>query len=243
MRMHLQEERDTSLSRLRLTPQDDADLVWFWGEASGEMGLKAQSYERGYGTDREAAERSWLRRMQSAQRFGRVRKGLDRMPKTLVRVLQRWCGPHRPDPRLVVAFGPFAGIVTLTQAAATLERSYTKRMVRAVVAETWQDEPIVLDAVRRVRAGAPHAALFDVMTMLKVLECFDVEAVAMRAVIPWVVVAAQVDFDNKDKAKARRYSWEALGDKRFPRQWVKRVKECDVDKEKAEAPFEVVKIA
>ena len=88
----------------------------------------------------------------------------------------------------------------------------------------------------------PHAALFDAMTTLKVLEQFDVAAVAERAKQPWVVIRAMVDYDNRDQAKARRYFWETLGDKKYPKSWVKKVKESDVEKETA-APFRVVQIA
>jgi hypothetical protein len=89
----------------------------------------------------------------------------------------------------------------------------------------------------------PHAALFDAMTTLKVLEQFDVAQVAARAAQPWVVLRAMVDYDNREQAKARRYYWETLGDKKYPRAWVKKVKESDVEKETAAAPFRVVQIA
>ncbi len=89
----------------------------------------------------------------------------------------------------------------------------------------------------------PHAALFDVMTMLKVLEKFDVKAVAERAKIPWIFVKAAVSYDERQLAKERRYYWETFGAKSFPKTWVKRIKECDLEKETAEAPFKVVKIA
>ncbi len=89
----------------------------------------------------------------------------------------------------------------------------------------------------------PHSALFDVMTMLKVLENFDIEKVAERARHPWVVVKAQVDYDRRELAKARRYYWETFGAEKYPKQWVKKIKECDLEKERTDAPFEVVKIA
>jgi DNA polymerase III subunit epsilon len=89
----------------------------------------------------------------------------------------------------------------------------------------------------------PHSALFDVMTMLKVLEQFDVLKVSERAKHPWVVVKAQVDYDRRELAKARRYYWETFGAEKYPKQWVKKIKECDLEKERTEAPFEVVKIA
>lgn len=88
----------------------------------------------------------------------------------------------------------------------------------------------------------PHAALFDACTTLKVLEQFDVGKVAERARHPWVVVRALVDYDDRDKAKARRYFWENIGTQKFPKQWVKKIKECDFEKETLEAPFKVVRV-
>ena len=89
----------------------------------------------------------------------------------------------------------------------------------------------------------PHAALFDAMTTLKVLEQFDVAQVVERARHPWVVVKALTSYEERHLAKARRYFWETLGTKTYPKQWIKKVKECDLEKEIAEAPFKVVKIA
>lgn len=85
----------------------------------------------------------------------------------------------------------------------------------------------------------PHSALFDVATMMRVLEHFDFAEVEKRAREPWVFVKAQVTFDEKDLAKARRYYWENFGDRKFPKTWVKRIKESDVAKEQAEAGFPV----
>jgi len=84
----------------------------------------------------------------------------------------------------------------------------------------------------------PHSALFDVATMLRVLECFDVEKVFARSKEPWVTLRAVVSYDEKDLAKERRYRWEDLGDKKYPKFWVKRVKLSEVEKEK-QAPFQV----
>lgn len=89
----------------------------------------------------------------------------------------------------------------------------------------------------------PHAALFDTMTMLKVLDQQDILAAATRAASPWVVVKANVSYDDRDKAKARRYWWETIGNDKYPKQWVKKIKELDLAKEIAEAPFPVIRIA
>jgi DNA polymerase-3 subunit epsilon len=74
----------------------------------------------------------------------------------------------------------------------------------------------------------PHAALFDVMTMFKVLEKQDLSKVIERSKSPSVVLRAMVSFQDKDQAKQRRYNWEKVGDKVYPKCWVKKVKECDL---------------
>lgn len=89
----------------------------------------------------------------------------------------------------------------------------------------------------------PHAALMDVCTMLKVLDQFNFDAVVTRSKTPWVTVRAVVTYDNREEAKKRRYSWEKLGEETYPKSWVKRIKENEVERETAEAPFRVVQIA
>ncbi|MGH3427716.1 MAG: 3'-5' exonuclease [Mycobacteriales bacterium] len=78
----------------------------------------------------------------------------------------------------------------------------------------------------------PHRAVTDVLTMLRVLDSYDIEKVIERSKIPNVTVQALVSFDDKDKAKKRGYYW-----KPETKEWLKRMKECDVEKENAEADF------
>lgn len=85
----------------------------------------------------------------------------------------------------------------------------------------------------------PHAALFDVMTMLKVLDGYDITKVEARAKSPWVIVQALVSFDDRQQAKDRRYSWETIGDKTFPKKWVRKTKELDLGQEVEKAPFKI----
>ncbi len=88
----------------------------------------------------------------------------------------------------------------------------------------------------------PHAALFDAMTCLKVVDHFDIAPLYERAKTPWVYVQAIVTFAEKDKAKERRYYWEKVGDKTFPKTWVKKIKETELEKERADAPFQVLRL-
>jgi DNA polymerase-3 subunit epsilon len=86
-----------------------------------------------------------------------------------------------------------------------------------------------------------HRAVFDVLTMLKVLACYDIEKVIAYSEIPWVKVEAVVSFDKKDLAKERMYRWDPDGKEcGSPKTWWKKIKENMVAKEIAEAPFKVV---
>lgn len=84
-----------------------------------------------------------------------------------------------------------------------------------------------------------HRAVFDVLTMLKVLSHYDIQEVLAYQKIPFVTVRAMVPAPwndggvGKDKAKAQRYSWERLGDLVYPKWWVKRVKENQLEAERA----------
>lgn len=90
-----------------------------------------------------------------------------------------------------------------------------------------------------------HRAVFDVLTMMKVLSHYNLDEVLAYQKIPFVTARAVVSFQDKELAKAQRYSWEKVGDKTFPKCWVKRVKE---DKFQAEVDvgvkngFQVVRI-
>jgi len=86
----------------------------------------------------------------------------------------------------------------------------------------------------------PHRALTDVLTMLKVLDAYDVEAVVARARIPNVCLQALVSFDNREKAKAIGYQWRG----KFKR-WLKLVKLDMVEietKAAADAGFKVQQV-
>lgn len=76
-----------------------------------------------------------------------------------------------------------------------------------------------------------HRAVFDVLTMLRVLSHYDIKHVLEYQSIPWVVVRAMVSYDDREKAKAQRYSWEKIGDEYFQKSWVKKVKANMLDQE------------
>lgn len=69
-----------------------------------------------------------------------------------------------------------------------------------------------------------HRAVFDVLTMLKVLGHYDLQAILEYQKIPFITVRALVTFDEKQLAKDQRFSWEKLGERSYPKMWVKRIK-------------------
>lgn len=93
----------------------------------------------------------------------------------------------------------------------------------------------------------PHSALFDAATCLKVIDHYELPDIIERAASQWVFIEAIVTFDHRQKAKSAKYSWEKIGDKyNFPKKWVKRVKEIDLEAEtelaaKLEFNFSVMK--
>lgn len=90
----------------------------------------------------------------------------------------------------------------------------------------------------------PHAALFDVATMFRVAETQDIGKIIQRSKTPWIVVSARVSYQNRDMAKNRRYRWESLCDEgHYPKQWVKKIKEDELEREMSESQFEVVRLS
>lgn len=87
----------------------------------------------------------------------------------------------------------------------------------------------------------PHAALFDVATMLRVLSNYSIADVIARSKEPTLIIKAVVSYDNRELAKKCRFMWEKIDDKKsYPKTWVKRVKASDLDKERTDANFEIV---
>lgn len=90
-----------------------------------------------------------------------------------------------------------------------------------------------------------HRALFDVLTMLRVMSHYPMDKILAYQKIPFHTMRALVTFEHKELAKGQRYSWEKIGDEVFPKQWVKRIKEHLVPAEHdtcKKAGFDIVRI-
>jgi len=80
-----------------------------------------------------------------------------------------------------------------------------------------------------------HRALFDVLTMLRVLQEYDINEVVERSKEPVYLCTAKVTFHEKDLAKKRGYFWNP-----DMKTWDKELKESMIEKEIQEAPFKVL---
>jgi DNA polymerase-3 subunit epsilon len=80
-----------------------------------------------------------------------------------------------------------------------------------------------------------HRAIFDVLTMLKVAESYNLEDIIARSQEPTVYVQAIVSFDEKELAKERGYHW--CGAKKT---WWRSWKQNDFEADKAECGFRTV---
>lgn len=85
----------------------------------------------------------------------------------------------------------------------------------------------------------PHAALFDVFTMMKVLSQYDINEVLAYRSEPKYFLQAVVDYNNRALASKRGYKWQECEGKTFDKTWVKAVKARHIEKEKLEAPFTI----
>lgn len=77
-----------------------------------------------------------------------------------------------------------------------------------------------------------HRAVFDVMTMFRILGRYDLDAVIARAKEPMVCLEALVEFVDKEKAKERGYRWFPL-----KKIWWRNFKESDAIVERKECGF------
>jgi DNA polymerase-3 subunit epsilon len=85
-----------------------------------------------------------------------------------------------------------------------------------------------------------HRAVFDVLTMLRVLSQYDISKVLEYQKIPYVTVQAMVNYNDRQLAKEARYSWQNIGSKVYRNSWVKRIKKHLLEGERAKCKFPIV---
>lgn len=83
-----------------------------------------------------------------------------------------------------------------------------------------------------------HSARHDVDYTASLFFRYPIEEILKLASSPDVWLKAEVSYDDRDKAKNRKFRWDSV--KKY---WVKQVKECNVEKEKKEATFSISELA
>lgn len=83
-----------------------------------------------------------------------------------------------------------------------------------------------------------HRALFDVLTMLRILSHYNIEEVLENAKMPKITLRAVVSFADKDKAKQAGYSWN--GEKKI---WLKEFRQDRAAQEMLRTDFKVVNLS
>ncbi len=88
----------------------------------------------------------------------------------------------------------------------------------------------------------PHRAVFDVLTMLRILSNYGIDEVLAYQAIPFITVRGLVSYEDRQLAKDQRFSWEQLGDKKFVKMWVKRIKKNRFEAEQLNCKFPIREI-
>lgn len=70
-----------------------------------------------------------------------------------------------------------------------------------------------------------HRAVTDVLTMLTILARYDIQQVIANSQRKWLIVQANVSYDEREKAKEKGFRWQSDGGKTYEKCWVKRVRE------------------
>lgn len=83
----------------------------------------------------------------------------------------------------------------------------------------------------------PHRAVTDVLTMLKLMDHYPMDAIVERAKSPTITVCAKVSFEEKDLAKTAGFHWEPKA-----KLWLMNVKECDLNVLADKWEFEVSQV-
>lgn len=89
----------------------------------------------------------------------------------------------------------------------------------------------------------PHAALFDAMATAKLFSHYDADEVVAYMKMPNLIVRAMVTYEQKDKAKEQSFKWQEAGGTVYTKQWVKQIKENELEALKDKCDFKVVVIA
>ncbi|MBV8048432.1 MAG: hypothetical protein JO171_14860 [Paludibacterium sp.] len=71
----------------------------------------------------------------------------------------------------------------------------------------------------------PHRAIGAVMTLLAILSRYELGQVIANSQRKWLLVQANVQYDEREKAKERGFRWQSDGGRHYDKCWVKRIRE------------------
>ena len=70
-----------------------------------------------------------------------------------------------------------------------------------------------------------HRAVTDVLTMFTILARYDILQVIANSKRKWLIVQANVSYDEREKAKERGFRWLSDSGKTYEKCWVKRIRD------------------
>lgn len=79
-----------------------------------------------------------------------------------------------------------------------------------------------------------HRAVFDVLTMFKVAQNYDINKIIERSKSPSVKVISLASFDEKEKVKAAGFYWDSA-----KKVWYTNIKSCDMEKANWDFKFKI----
>lgn len=80
-----------------------------------------------------------------------------------------------------------------------------------------------------------HRAVFDVLTMMRILDRYDPESYLHSARQPTVVLQALVSYDDRELAKERRFRWDSP-----KKRWIRSIKKHKIEAERFPFPVQEV---
>lgn len=96
-----------------------------------------------------------------------------------------------------------------------------------------------------LKPALAHRAMFDAVQAAQLVGCYPLDVVLARARSETLIMQCVCSYEQRQKAKDLGFRWEKLDgvDRTFPKQWVKRTKNCDVAALDAAAKTAGVKLA
>lgn len=179
----------TTKERLFLNPVDKGDLYWFFNEAKGELGLRAQSYEPTYSMfDVAHLDPHTEARLKAIARYRSIERSIQALTYQEQKILLRWFVQAKQPHRLKIGFGAWACLATLTSLYQDMPK---KNALKAV-------EDLCFEAFFSKEASVPARAL---ITSAKA----EAQALLRNAVQKYSAIRAQHAQEPQTKGA---YSYE-----------------------------------